>query len=55
MNLTQTTSFEETDRKTTVLHQNQIDEFATIKTRLQHMNNGMKKKKKLMNAVQHQE
>ncbi len=55
-NLTQKTSLEEADRKTTVLHQGQIiDEFATVKTKQQQMNDEMKKKKKLTDAVQHQD
>jgi hypothetical protein len=45
MNLTQKTSLEEADRKTTVLHQGEIDEFATtVKTKQQQMNDEMKKK-----------
>jgi hypothetical protein len=56
MNLTQTTSLEEADRKTTVLHQGEIDEFATtVKTKQQQMNDEMKKKKPMDASVQHQE
>ena len=56
MNLTQKTSLEEADRKTTVLHQGQIDEFATtVKTKQQQMNDEMKKKKPMDASVQHQE